>query len=100
MEIHLFKSKSDMGTAAAVRATRLLNAAIQAAGEANIVLATGASQFEMLSALLAEDVDWSKVSAFHLDEYIGLIPTHYWPCRPRTWKLFSTAKGLICRKLP
>ena len=69
MEIHLFKRKSDMGKAAAVLAARLLNEMIYGTGEANIVLATGASQFEMLNSLLAEDVDWSKVSSFHLDEY-------------------------------
>jgi glucosamine-6-phosphate deaminase len=41
------------------------------------VLATGASQFSMLSALVAEPgIDWSKVTMFHLDEYIGLPADH------------------------
>ena len=41
-------------------------------GKANIILATGASQFEMLAALLQEPgIDWSKIRIFHLDEYIG-----------------------------
>src|SRR3712207_9017965 len=47
-----------------------------------IVVATGASQFEMLDALVAEpDIDWSRVTAFHLDEYVGLPETH--PARDR-----------------
>ena len=40
-------------------------------------MATGASQFEMLEALTKEDgIDWSKVTVFHLDEYIGLSMDH------------------------
>src|SRR3712207_50306 len=42
-----------------------------------IVVATGASQFEMLDALVAEPgIDWPRVTAFHLDEYVGLPETH------------------------
>jgi glucosamine-6-phosphate deaminase len=41
-----------------------------------MILATGASQFEMLSSLVSKDVDWSKVTVFHLDEYIGLPASH------------------------
>ena len=42
-----------------------------------MVIATGSSQFEVLSQLAAEgDVDWSKVTGFHLDEYVGLSPEH------------------------
>ena len=46
-------------------------------GAANIVVATGASQFEMLEHLVHHDgVDWSRVTAFHLDEYIAMPETH------------------------
>jgi glucosamine-6-phosphate deaminase len=76
MEMHLFKNRADMGGAAAAHSARLINQAIHTAGEANIVLATGTSQFEMLGALIARDVDWSRVTAFHLDEYIGLPASH------------------------
>jgi len=50
----------------------LINAAIKDQGQANVILATGASQFETLNTLVEQDVDWSKVVMFHLDEYIGL----------------------------
>src|SRR6185369_9501538 len=44
---------------------------------ANIVVATGVSQFEMLAALVAgEGIDWPRVTAFHLDEYIGMSADH------------------------
>lgn len=61
------------GTAAAAR----IKEAIATKGFANIILATGTSQFETLNQLLSEPgIDWSKVTMFHLDEYIGLTITH------------------------
>lgn len=76
MEIHIYDEKQAMGAAAADEAAAGLNAAIRARGEANLILATGASQFEMLESLVTQDVDWSKVTVFHLDEYIGLPEAH------------------------
>lgn len=76
MEIHIFDDKATMGEAAANRAAAGLNAAIRDRGAANLILATGASQFEMLASLVEQDIDWSKVTAFHLDEYIGLPASH------------------------
>ncbi|MGC9393225.1 MAG: glucosamine-6-phosphate deaminase [Anaerolineae bacterium] len=76
MNLHIYKTKDDMGMAAAGQTAQWLNAAIAARGEANLILATGASQFEMLESLVLQDVDWSKVTVFHLDEYIGLPETH------------------------
>ena len=76
MQIHILKSKDAMGAAAAHTAVAHLQAAITGRGEANLILATGMSQFEMLESLVAQDVDWSRVTAFHLDEYIGLPESH------------------------
>ena len=76
MELCIYPTKIDMAYAAAEQAAGLLNQAIQARGAANLILATGASQLEMLSHLVTLEVDWSKVSAFHLDEYIGLPLAH------------------------
>ncbi len=76
MNPYIYKTKTEMGAAAAMQAAQWLNAAIAARGVANLILATGASQFEMLASLITQDVDWSKVTVFHLDEYIGLSETH------------------------
>ncbi|NQT88439.1 glucosamine-6-phosphate deaminase [bacterium] len=76
MDTHIFESKDAMGSAAAELAAGRLQAAIAERGEANLILATGASQFEMLAALVQQPVDWSKVTAFHLDEYVGMPITH------------------------
>ena len=76
IEPHVFRTKEEMGAGAARFAAGLINGSIAERGEANIILATGASQFEMLSVLVTRDVDWSKVTAFHLDEYIALPVSH------------------------
>lgn len=76
IQLHLEKTKVDVGRAAAQRGAGVIRRAIAARGEANIVVATGASQFEMLSELTAMAIDWSKVTAFHLDEYIGMPDDH------------------------
>jgi glucosamine-6-phosphate deaminase len=56
---------------------RIIRSAIATHGTATVVLATGTSQFDVLANLVREpDIDWSKVTAFHLDDYIGLPADH------------------------
>ena len=76
MHLHIFAAKREMGEAAARHTAAQIDRAIAAHGEANIILATGASQFDMLDRLVSLDVDWSRVTAFHLDEYVGLPAAH------------------------
>ena len=76
METILSENKKQLGLIAATKGAGLIRDAIRKRGEANIILATGASQFEMLSALVRENIDWTKVTAFHLDEYIGIPESH------------------------
>lgn len=66
-----------MGKAAAETAIDHVARAIDQTGHAAIVLATGASQFEVLANLVKTDrIDWSRVTMFHLDEYVGMPDTH------------------------
>lgn len=76
MQIEIADHKQALGRAAAAKGAALIRAAIDRKGAASIILATGASQFEMLAALVKEDVDWPAVTCFHLDEYIGLPIIH------------------------
>jgi len=76
MEIIISENKQILGKTAAKRGAELIRKAILERGKANIILATGASQFEMLGELVKEDIDWSLVTGFHLDEYIGISDTH------------------------
>lgn len=77
MQKLIFKTKEQLGKAAAEAAAGEIKKAVETKGSANIILATGASQFETLAELVnAEGIDWSNVTMFHLDEYIGLNPDH------------------------
>ena len=77
MLIRVFNDKDTLGRAAAEQAATAIRRALTERGPARIIAATAASQLEFLDALTkAPDIDWSKVEAFHLDEYIGLPMTH------------------------
>lgn len=76
MDVTLHPDKQKLGLAAAREGAAAIRAAIARKGHANIIVATGASQLEMLEQLVREDVDWTKVTAFHLDEYVGIPATH------------------------
>lgn len=76
MEIVISETKQELGKKAALNGAEFIRKAILERGKANIIVATGASQFEMLNELVKEDIDWTVVTAFHLDEYIGITETH------------------------
>ena len=76
MEIRICKDRYELGKSAAVFTAQLINQAIAEKGFARIVLSTGASQFDTIAALVEQDVDWSKVEMFHLDEYVDLPESH------------------------
>lgn len=76
LTIHIYGQKKEMGAAAADYVQGKLGAAICNRGEANLILATGASQFTFLEALQKKEIDWKKITVFHLDEYKGISESH------------------------
>jgi len=77
MEVVVSSSAEELGKESARMGANAIRAAISERGEASIIVATGVSQFATLAALLTEpDIDWTKVTGFHLDEYIGLPVSH------------------------
>jgi len=77
MEITIYQTAAELGKAAGTATAALIREEIKKNGRANIILATGTSQFETLKQLIVEPgIDWGKVVMFHLDEYIGLPITH------------------------
>jgi glucosamine-6-phosphate deaminase len=77
MLLKVFDDKASLGAAAAQQAATAIRRAILDHGEARVIAATAASQFEFLNALTAApDIAWRQVELFHLDEYIGLPITH------------------------
>jgi len=76
MKLEISSTKQLSGEKAAADAARAISGALAERGAANVILATGASQFEMLGVLAEAALDWRRVSCFHLDEYIGMPTTH------------------------
>jgi glucosamine-6-phosphate deaminase len=77
LQIQILKDKQTLGKTAAEHAANSLRTVLREKGQARIVVATGASQFEFLDALTrAPGIDWSRVELFHLDEYVGLSVSH------------------------
>ena len=77
MKIVVAPDVPTMGQQAAADGAAKLRAAIASRGSANIILATGSSQFLMLASLLKEPaIAWDRVSIFHLDEYVGISGSH------------------------
>jgi glucosamine-6-phosphate deaminase len=88
MKIITAEDKKELGRQAAQHGADLLRRALRKNGRANIIVATGASQFEMLATLTSEKIDWHNVTAFHLDEYVGLPITHGASFRGYLWQRF------------
>lgn len=77
LDVRVYRSEQELGHAAAEEAASSLRDAIDRRGEARVIIATGNSQLAFFEALRAvEGVDWSKVRAFHMDEYIGIDESH------------------------
>lgn len=75
--VHVFENEAAVGAAAAADMADSIKDAIEQRGAANLILATGNSQLAFLRALRAtQGIDWTKVSVFHMDEYIGIDPDH------------------------
>lgn len=76
LKVAVYDGSVGMGNAAADLVATKLNGAVRQNGSANLILATGASQFTFLEALQKKEIDWKKITVFHLDEYKGISDDH------------------------
>lgn len=77
MKLFILEDAKVMGQHAAAIGAYYIRKTLATQPYCSIILATGASQFTMLEALVQEpDIDWSRVEVFHLDEYVGIPDTH------------------------
>jgi glucosamine-6-phosphate deaminase len=75
IEVQVHSSRVEMSRAAAAAIAAALRARLRAKPSVRMIFAAAPSQREMLDALVTEpDIDWHRVTAFHMDEYIGLVP--------------------------
>lgn len=76
LTVRIFTDEASAGKGSADFVVQHLNDAVQAKGHANLILATGASQFAFIEAIKTLQIDWGKITVFHLDEYKDLPETH------------------------
>jgi len=72
LDVRIFENRALMGQSAAVVVAGKLRELLLEKTEINVVFAAAPSQNEFLAALIQQDVNWKRVNAFHMDEYIGL----------------------------
>lgn len=72
LKVRIYKTRREMGQGAAQDAAQALRNILSTQAECNVIFAAAPSQNEFLDALCRETVDWGRVNAFHMDEYIGL----------------------------
>lgn len=89
MKITISPTTPEMAAAAAKRGAERMRDVLRARATCHVIVATGSSQLEMLSALAKEPgIDWTRVHGFHLDEYLGLPLTHPASFRGYLWQRF------------
>lgn len=76
LTVKICATRAEMGELAAAEAAIILRELLSEKERVNIIFAAAPSQNETLEALIAaDDIDWTRVRAFHMDEYAGLSPT-------------------------
>ncbi len=77
LDVGVYGSNMEVGQAAAADLAQILLAAVAERGDAAVILATGNSQLTFMQALrIAPDISWSRISVFHMDEYLGMSDQH------------------------
>lgn len=72
LEIKIYATRHELGRMAAHDAAQHIRSLFERKEEINILFAAAPSQNEFLEALRTYPIDWRKINAFHMDEYIGL----------------------------
>ncbi len=77
LNVQIYESEAELAQDAAEIAHKYLQNVLQHNGSAAVLLATGNSQIKFLEKLTAlGGIDWSKITCFHLDEYLGISANH------------------------
>lgn len=72
LDICVFKSRTEMGIEAASKVSQKILELLNNQEAVNIVFGAAPSQDDLLAALRQTDVEWNRINAFHMDEYVGL----------------------------
>lgn len=72
LKVKVYDNRKSLGEAAGKEAAAYIREQLKTKDELWIVFASAPSQNEFLATLAKEDVDWTKVNALHMDEYVGI----------------------------
>jgi len=72
LNVKTFPSRGELGAAAALSVSKKIGELLEEQAYVNIIFAAAPSQLEFLAALQKAPIEWSRIRAFHMDEYIGL----------------------------
>jgi glucosamine-6-phosphate deaminase len=77
LSVRVYATQEQLAADAARMAQEHLRAVLAAKGAARVILASATSQVQFLAALVARrDLDWSRITLFHMDEYLGIADQH------------------------
>jgi len=84
LQVQIYNSEAEMAQDVAQITSNYLENVLNKQNTAAVLLATGNSQLKFLDALIAlGSVDWSRITLFHLDEYLGITAVH-----PASFRLY------------
>ena len=72
LNVMIFENRQQLGEDAANAVAEKINELLQTQQMVNVIFAAAASQNEFLATLIALDIEWQRVNAFHMDEYVNL----------------------------
>ncbi|MDX1639576.1 MAG: glucosamine-6-phosphate deaminase [Balneolaceae bacterium] len=74
LKVKIFETREEMGKVAADDVSSKINELLEEKDTINIVFAAAPSQNDFLASLRDRDLEWNRIKAFHMDEYVGLDP--------------------------
>ena len=73
LQVKIMPNRTEMGKVAAEDAHRVIVQLLAEKEQINMIFAAAPSQNDVLASLATyDDIDWTRINAFHMDEYIGL----------------------------
>jgi glucosamine-6-phosphate deaminase len=74
LNVKIYRGRPELGAAAAEILTLKISELLKDREYINIIFASAPSQNEFLAELLNKKIEWNRINAFHMDEYVGLHP--------------------------
>jgi glucosamine-6-phosphate deaminase len=94
LQVEVYRHQADLVGSVVKQTQSYLSEVLARQGAAAAILASGASQIELLSQLTTfGEIDWGRLTLFHLDEYLGIGGTH-----PASFQLFM--QKMVAQQVP